>query len=173
MPVLHAFPHSLHFPVDFGRPYLYKETTFRNTKANVMILDTYPSYSDFQKYLENATVVPVGARVLADTETPVSVLSRFTNASSNIFLLESAEGGERWGRNSFMGVSARATVSVYGRDVVLRQGIREERTNHKGDPLAVLRGSRSSYKLAELPGLPRCCGGLVGYFAYEMIHFFE
>jgi anthranilate synthase component 1 len=162
-----------HFPVDFARLYLYKETAFGKAKAIVMILDTYPSYQDFQKYLEKATVVPVGARVLADTETPVSVLSRFANASSNVFLLESAEGGERWGRNSFMGISARATVSVYGRDVVLRQGIREERTAHKGDPLAVLRGIMAPYRLAEVPGLPRFCGGLVGYFAYEMIHFFE
>lgn len=139
----------------------------------MMILDTYPSQADFGRLFASATVVPVGVKVLADTETPVSVLARFNAVSPNLFLFESAEGGERWGRYSFFGLSARATVTVYGRDVVLRQGIQEKRTPHRGDPLAILRQIMVPYKLAALPGLPRFCGGLVGYFAYESIHFFE
>jgi anthranilate synthase component 1 len=138
-----------------------------------MILDTFPSHEIFRTLLKTSTVVPVGAKILADTETPVSVLARFAHNNPNVFLLESAEGGEQWGRYSFMGVSARATVTVYRNDVVVRQGIGEKRIPHTGDPLAVLRDLMKPYKLAELPGLPRFCGGLVGYFAYEMIHFFE
>jgi len=138
-----------------------------------MLLDTFPSRESFRSLLKTSTVVPVGAKILADTETPVSVLARFAHSNPNVFLLESAEGGERWGRYSFMGVSARATVTVYRSDVVIRQGISEKRIAHNGDPLAVLRDLMKPYRLAELPGLPRFCGGLVGYFAYEMIHFFE
>jgi len=138
-----------------------------------MILDTFPSHETFRTLLKTSTVVPVGAKILADTETPVSVLARFAHNNPNVFLLESAEGGEQWGRYSFMGVSARATVTVYRNDVVIRQGIAEKRIPHGGDPLAVLRELMKPYTLAELPGLPRFCGGLVGYFSYEMIHFFE
>jgi anthranilate synthase component 1 len=138
-----------------------------------MILDTFPSRDTFRTLLKTSTVVPVGAKILADTETPVSVLARFAHDNPNVFLLESAEGGERWGRYSFMGVSARANVTVYSSDVVVRQGISEKRIPHNGDPLSVLRDLMKPYTLAELPGLPRFCGGLVGYFAYEMIHFFE
>ena len=138
-----------------------------------MILSAFPTKSDFAKYAESASVIPVGVKILADAETPVSVLSRFAGDSNNLFLLESAEGGERWGRYSFMGVSARATVAVYRDDVVMRQGITETRTPHGGEPLGVLRDVMRPYKLAELPGLPRFCGGLVGYFAYEAAHFFE
>ena len=103
----------------------------------------------------------------------MSVLARFAPHHPHLFLLESAEGGERWGRYSFMGVTARATVTVYRGDVVIRQGIEEQRIPHQGDPLAVLRGFMKPYSLAHLKGLPRFCGGLVGYFSYEMIHFFE
>ena len=138
-----------------------------------MLLDTFPSRETFRDLLKHATVVPVGVKILADTETPVSVLSRFAHDNPNVFLLESAEGGERWGRYSFMGISARANVTVYRSDVVVRQGISEQRIPHSQDPLAVLRELMKPYSLAELPGLPRFCGGLVGYFAYEMIHFFE
>ena len=138
-----------------------------------MLLDTFPSHEQFRELLKTSTVIPVGAKILADTETPVSVLSRFAHDNPNVFLLESAEGGEQWGRYSFMGVSARANITVYRNDVVLRQGISEKRIPHEGDPLAVLREIMKPYALAELPGLPRFCGGLVGYFAYEMIHFFE
>ena len=138
-----------------------------------MLLDTFPATDQFREHALHATVIPVGAKILADTETPVSVLTRFADASPNVFLLESAEGGEQWGRYSFLGVSARATVTVYRNDVVYRHGIRETRTPHNGAPLDVLRALMKPYTLAELPGLPRFCGGLVGYFAYEMIHFFE
>ncbi len=138
-----------------------------------MLLETFPSREEFRSLLDTSSVVPVGARILADTETPVSVLARFAPHHPNLFLLESAEGGERWGRYSFMGVSARSSVTVFRNDVVIRQGIDEKRIPHKGDPLSVLRDLMKPYSLAELPGLPRFCGGLVGYFSYEMVHFFE
>jgi len=137
-----------------------------------MLLNTFPFRGEFAERAKGATVIPVGAKILADTETPVSVLSRFAGAQ-HLFLLESAEGGERWGRHSFMGVSARATVAVFRDAVVMRQGIRETRTPHHGDPLAVLRGIMKSHTPAATPELPRFCGGLVGYVAYEMVHFFE
>ena len=139
----------------------------------MMLLDTFPTRDAFHDQLASATVVPVGATILADTETPVSVLARFAHDHPDVFLLESAEGGERWGRYSFMGVSARATVTVFRDDVVVRQGIAEQRLPHHGEPLAVLRELMRPYRLAARPGLPRFCGGLVGYFTYEMIHFFE
>lgn len=138
-----------------------------------MLLETFPTKEQFIDYAKYATVIPVGARVLADSETPVSVLARLAPTSPHLFLLESAEGGEQWGRYSFMGISARASVTLYRHDVVERQGINEKRTPHNGDPLAILRTIMQPYKLAELPGLPRLCGGLVGYFAYEAVSFFE
>ena len=139
----------------------------------MMLLNTFPAQDAFREQLASATVVPVGATILADTETPVSVLERLAHDHPDIFLLESAEGGEQWGRYSFMGVAARATVAIYRDDVVVRQGIMERRLPHNGEPLNVLRDLMRPYKLAPQPGLPRFCGGLVGYFTYEMIHFFE
>ncbi len=138
-----------------------------------MLLDTFPSQEDFRAAAKSANVIPVGARILADFDTPVSVLARFIGRSDAFFLLESVEGGERWGRFSVIGLSARLRISVFRDDVVIREGMREERRPHQGDPLAVLRTLMAGYRLADLPGRPRFCGGLVGTLAYEAIHFFE
>jgi anthranilate synthase component 1 len=138
-----------------------------------MLLDHFPTPDAFRALALNANVIPVGARVLADCDTPVSVLGRFIDHADSFFLLESVEGGERWGRFSVIGLSARLRVSVFRDDVVIREGIREERIRHNGEPLAILRSLMSRYKLADTPGRPRFCGGLVGTLAYEMVHFFE
>ena len=138
-----------------------------------MILTSFPSKTEFAELAKTKTVIPVGSKILADTETPVSVLARFAEKSSNCFLFESADGGERWGRYSFLGASARATVTVFRDAVVLSEGIRERRIPHNGDPLGVLRQLISKYTPAELPELPRFIGGLVGYVAYEMASYFE
>ena len=118
-------------------------------------------------------IVPVGVKILADAETPVSVLARFDRRQSSLFLLESAEGGEQRGRYSFLGLDARLTVTVYREEVVVRQGYGERRIPHGGDPMAVLRSLVAPHRLAETPGLPKTCAGLAGYFAYETAHFFE
>jgi anthranilate synthase component 1 len=142
-------------------------------QEKTMYLSSFPSREQFREALRQANVVPVGVRVLADRETPVSVLARFEPQADSLFLFESAEGGERWGRYSFMGVSARVRVTVFREDVVVREGFQETRVRHNGDPLATLRTLLARYRLAPLPELPRFCGGLVGNIAYEMVHFFE
>ena len=121
----------------------------------------------------DGAVVPVGVKVLADAETPVSVLARFDRREKDLFLLESAEGGEQRGRYSFLGLDARLTATVYREEVVVRQGLAERRVAHGGDPMAVLRSLVAPVRMVEIPGLPKTCAGLAGYFAYETAHFFE
>ncbi len=138
-----------------------------------MLLKRYPTRDEFRDMLDEGSVVPVGIKILADKETPVSILSLFAESSPDLFLLESAEGGEHWGRYSFLGIAAHANITVFSRDVVVRRGIEEQRIPHGNDPFTVLRAIIAPYTLAPMPGLPPFCGGLVGYFAYESIHFIE
>ena len=48
-------------------------------------------------------VVPVCKEFYADEVTPINLLRRIAGLSRRFFLLESIEGGERWGRYSFLG----------------------------------------------------------------------
>ena len=138
-----------------------------------MLLKEFPDKTTFCRMAETANVIPVCAEVLADTETPVSLLSKFRSGGKPMFLLESVEGGERWGRYSFLGVSARSQIRVYKDTVrVETQGVQEEIAHHQS-PLNVLKEFMAAFRPAQVPGLPRFWGGLVGYLSYEMVSFFE
>ncbi len=137
-----------------------------------MKLRCYPKKDEFLQLAKQGNVLPVCMEILADTETPVSVLLKKADANP-VFLLESVEGGERWGRYSFLGTSARTHLKVFA-DKVEAAG-RESSRNipHRGDPLSVLRNIMKVFVPVNLPDLPRFWGGMVGYLCYEMASFFE
>jgi anthranilate synthase component 1 len=138
-----------------------------------MQINQLPGEERFCTLAQAFNIIPVCIEILADTETPVSVLQKFYSSQHPVFLLESAEGGERWGRYSFLGVSARYHIKVY-RDTIDIQGKDTmEHIPHHGDPLGVLKGFMDRFRPAHIPELPRFWGGIVGYLTYEMVSFFE
>ncbi|SHJ76526.1 anthranilate synthase, component I [Desulfatibacillum alkenivorans DSM 16219] len=137
-----------------------------------MKLRCYPKKDEFLQLAQKGNVIPVCMEILADTETPVSVLLKKADANP-AFLLESVEGGERWGRYSFLGTSAHAHVKVFAQDVEVSGHKSSQRIPHQGDPLSVLRDIMKVFNPVNLPDLPRFWGGMVGYLAYEMVSFFE
>src|SRR5205823_9555345 len=98
---------------------------------------------------------PVVRERMADLETPVSAFAKLRGLGG-AFLLESAEGGERMGRYSFIGVAPREVI-----------------VSRDSDPLVRLRQAMAGYERAEGAGLPRFSGGAVGYVAYEAARHFE
>ena len=138
-----------------------------------MLLNHFPTRENFYAACQQANVIPVCSEILADTETPVSMLGRFYRQNADLFLFESVEGGERWGRYSFMGTSARCHVRVFTDVVTVQENGREERIPHEGQPLTVLKSLMAAYQPAVIPELPRFWGGLVGYMTYEAVSFLE
>jgi anthranilate synthase component 1 len=90
-----------------------------------------------------------------------------------LFLFESVEGGERWGRYSFMGISARYRIKVFNEHVVIENEGQPRKIRHGGDPFGVLRDFMGKFRPANHPELPRFWGGLVGYLSYESVSFIE
>ena len=138
-----------------------------------MILDQLPDKDLFIRLSEQANVIPVATRVLADTETPVSILEKCYAPDRECFLLESVEGGERWARYSFLGVSAHGHIKIFSDHVALTTPEGHQDIPHHKDPLNVMRTILKAYQPADIPDLPRFWSGLTGYFAYEMVSFFE
>jgi anthranilate synthase component I len=117
---------------------------------------------------------PAVRELPADLDTPVSVYLKLAGQGPS-FLLESVTGGEQLARYSFIGVHPTAAF-------VLRAGVVERwmvasgqvtRLAVEGDPLEYLKHELESCRPAQVPGLPRFTGGLVGYLGYEMIRYFE
>lgn len=138
-----------------------------------MILKNFPDKETFCKLAENHNVLPLCIEILADTETPVSLFKKFYNNKGPFFLLESVEGGERWGRYSFLGTSARTHIAVYKESVKITENGTLKEISHHGDPLKILKDIMNSYNPVEIPELPRFWGGMTGYITYEMVSFFE
>ncbi|MBX6379033.1 MAG: hypothetical protein IRY95_10905, partial [Clostridia bacterium] len=122
--------------------------------------------------------------VVADLETPISIFQKLAPAGP-CFLLESAEGGDRVGRFSFIGldplgvaVFRRGSLTVYERPAGgwPQEAWWVERLT--GDPFSTLRSWLYSFELpaAALAGEdapPLLHGGVVGYWAYDCIRYLE
>ena len=107
-----------------------------------------------------------------DLDTPVGAYLKLANQPYS-YLLESMQGGEQWGRYSFIGLPSREVVRVHGNQVrVTRDGAEISKT-HTHDPIAWLRHYAAGYRVQPEPSLPRFAGGLVGYFGYDCVRYFE
>jgi len=131
-----------------------------------------PNFKEFEKLTRKGNLIPVYREILADVETPVSVLMKLQN-KDHVYLLESVEGGEKWGRYSFLGTDAGVVFKVHGDKVVIDEKGKISTKPHHGNPLHLLRELLDRYKPVTLPGLPRFYGGAVGYLGYEMVRYFE
>lgn len=138
-----------------------------------MRLRQFPDKNEFLQLARTSNLIPVCLEVLADTETPLSALAKVYEGRGPVFLLESVEGGERWGRYSFLGSSARSVVRIHRDRVIIQNGGFTEEIPHHGRPFQVLRAFMERFRPALVAGLPRFWGGLVGYIAYEAVSFFE
>ena len=116
--------------------------------------------------------VPVVYKVLADLDTPLSTYLKLAKGPYS-YLLESAHGGEEWGRYSIIGLPCRTILKVSGDRVTVETDGDIEETHHTTDPLAFIEQFQQRYRVPDLPELPRFFGGLVGYFGYDSVRYVE
>src|SRR5688572_30662840 len=128
-----------------------------------------PSRSEFERLAAEHTVVPVSTTFVADRETPVSAFEKLAGSDPG-FLLESVEGGENWGRWSFVGWDPVFTLVARDGESAL-EGDGPELAD--GDPLAVLEDLVARHTVPDLEGLPPLHSGAVGYLAFDAVRYVE
>lgn len=116
--------------------------------------------------------IPLIRELPADLDTPLALYLKLANAPYS-YLLESVQGGERFGRYSIIGLPARSVIRVRRHTVTLETGGQIVETHETADPLAFIESRLAQFKAAPLPGLPRFSGGLAGYFGYDTIRYIE
>lgn len=132
-----------------------------------------PEFREFERLCGEGNLIPICAELLADLETPVGVLKRFVD-DENVFLLESVEGGERFGRYSFIGVNPYGSFSIEeGVPYYKPTGGEKVRLSYKTTPLDALRGLVAGAKAVQIPELPPLFGGAIGFIGYETVNCFE
>ena len=119
--------------------------------------------------------IPLVREVLADLDTPLSTYLKLADGPYS-FLLESVQGGEKWGRYSIIGLPSRTVLRVFDHEVTVTQDGREVERQRVEDPLAWIEAFQARFRVPQPPGhphLPRFIGGLAGYFGYDTIRYIE
>lgn len=116
--------------------------------------------------------IPLTLETFADLDTPLSLYLKLA-AGAYSYLLESVQGGERFGRYSIVGLSSPTRIVVRGRSVRVYRGEEVVSAVADTDPLDFIAHFATAFRSPLLPGLPRSCGGLVGYFGYDTIRHIE
>lgn len=130
-----------------------------------------PTYQEIKQLAKDYPIVPICKEIFADVITPITLIRKISTLSNNFFLLESVEGGERWGRYSFIGFDPIAHITCKNNRIMNNN--KELALIEDNNPYEYLRTLLSKYKAPKLPDMPPFTGGLVGYFSYEMISYTE
>lgn len=136
------------------------------------ILGIFPSEKDFSHEAVSHDVVPVWVELIADSETPLSLLSKLSSEKTS-FLLESAEQNDLVGRYSFVGSGCRAMISASGDTITATDRHGVVNSWSAADPLTELENLMASYRCQAHPELPGFTGGAVGYLGYDAVRRFE
>ena len=138
-----------------------------------MKLSAYtPDLKTFSALAQRGNLIPIFREVLADFETPVSAFAKI-DMGPCAYLLESVQGGEKWARYSFLGSGSPILIQGSDREIVLYEAGRRRRVPVAGDVLQGLKNIMAEYRPVHVPGLPRFCGGAVGYLSYDVVRQFE
>jgi len=132
----------------------------------------FPSFDEFTRLAAGHTVVPVYRQLLGDALTPVSAFCKVQEGEW-AFLFESVVGGERLGRYSFVGSGPFFRFEAFDRRVVTQAGRGPKQEFTHPDPLRKLEEALAAYSAPHVPGLPRFCGGAVGYAGYDTVRYVE
>jgi anthranilate synthase component I len=121
--------------------------------------------------------IPLVVETYADLDTPLSLYLKLANQPYS-YLLESVQGGERFGRYSIIGLPAKMRIVANDREVQILNGDVMVESASDVNPLDFVQAYQARFKtppshLLPKQELPRFTGGLAGYFSYETVRYIE
>lgn len=129
------------------------------------------TFKEFENLASAYNVIPVWKTLLADTLTPVSLYLLLREQSTSTFLFESVEGGEHFGRYSFIGIHPRMMIRCYGNETTITT--KDGSVTSSESVFDILVKLITRYRQPVIPDLPRCTGGLVGFLGYDSVRSLE
>lgn len=135
-----------------------------------------PEFPAFEANFKAGKNQVVYTRLVADLDTPVSLMMKLSQAGKNSFMLESVTGGDVKGRYSILGMKpdliwdCNGTTSRVNRSARFDENAFEELPD---DPLTTLRALISESRIDLPADLPPMASGLFGYLGYDMIRLVE
>jgi anthranilate synthase component 1 len=116
--------------------------------------------------------IPLVLETFADLDTPLSLYLKLANQPFS-YLLESVQGGERFGRYSIIGLPAKSRIVANGNHVEVIENNQIIESHQNINPLDFVKNFQARFKTPPYEGLPRFTGGLAGYFGYDTVRYIE
>ncbi|MCB5185996.1 anthranilate synthase component I [Methylobacillus gramineus] len=116
--------------------------------------------------------IPLVVETFVDLDTPLSLYLKLANQPYS-YLLESVQGGERFGRYSIIGLPAKTRIEAHGRTLKVLQDNAVIESVADINPLDFIQQYQARFRIPPYQGLPRFTGGLAGYFGYDTIRYIE
>ncbi len=129
--------------------------------------------TEFDAYAASGyTRIPLSCEVVADYDNPLSIFTKLADLPYS-FLLESVQGGEKWGRYSIIGLPCSTIIRVHAHQITIEENGQPTFSEKVEDPLSWIEDYQSQFSVPDIAGLPRVTGGLVGYFGYDTVRLIE
>ena len=126
------------------------------------------------KELSGYSVIPVCREILSDFTTPIEVLKKLRAVSRHVYILESVENQEKWGRYTFLGYNPKMEITCINGELTVKNVLTGTvETSKQSHPADYIRKLMSGYSSPKIEGFPSFTGGLVGYFSYDYIKYSE
>lgn len=133
----------------------------------------YPSSEEAKKYAEYSKI-PIKREILSDIRTPIEVLKILKSVSKHVYILESVENQEKWGRYTFLGYNPSLEISCINHTMTVKNVLSGEcETFEVKSPAEYIRKLMNGFRSPAIAGFPSFTGGLVGYFGYDYIKYSE
>ncbi|MFZ7133546.1 MAG: anthranilate synthase component I [Eubacteriales bacterium] len=130
----------------------------------------FPTSEVYENLKNKYTVIPIIKEIEGDVDTPISLFKKLCKDEVS-YLLESMEGGSKWGRYSFVGRKPYITIIGSKNSLGIHKG--DESTTIPGKYMDEIRKLFKKYTMPDLEMYPDFLGGAVGYIGYDIIRDYE
>ncbi len=131
-----------------------------------------PNFNEIENISGDYKFIPISKEIFSDITTPIEVLKRLKAIDSHCFLLESVEKAEKIGRYSFLGFEPSMEITCQNNILKIKTD-NSTQTIETNRPQDYINQIIKEHKSPSFDYLPTFTGGLVGYFSYDFIKYFE
>lgn len=133
----------------------------------------YPQIDDVKKLFEDYETVPVFYELLMDAFTPIRLFNCLHDVYDDCFILESVDNKDKWGRYSYVGIDPAEEYIIRNKIITVKRKGQPDETVKADDPIKYLTEVAESHRSPRFNSYPKLTGGLMGFFAYDMIRSYE
>lgn len=133
----------------------------------------YPSAETVKELFNDYKTVPVFYELLMDSYTPIQLFNCLHEAYEDCFILESVDNKDQWGRYSYVGIDPVSNITLKDHVATVTKKGEKTETFKVDNPIEFLSKIVEEHKSPRFNNLPKLTGGLIGFFAYDMIRYFE